>query len=158
RPSPYAIGSSRVLRRLGFAVAGLRLGARAGYALLPAKERCGDEAAIGRRWGGDDPDLVGELVRQWLLHHPRMAGANGALERHVLSVRLAPSFQAVCLGIGELLARFGFARRLDTARLGGTLRASDASRLLGLGFEAALLDLAFLERQHVLHRFFLRFR
>ena len=69
---------------------------------------------------------------------------------------LADLLHAVGLGVGQLLPRIGLAAGLDAARLRVAFGDLDARRLLGLGLELALLDLPLLERQHVLHRFFLR--
>ena len=46
-----------------------------------------------------------------------MLGDQRAFARHLLGVDLAHALQAVGFGIGQLLARVGFAGRLDAARL-----------------------------------------
>jgi hypothetical protein len=84
-----------------------------------------------------------------------VARDQGAFAAHLLGVRLADLVEAVDLGVGELLARLGLAVRLDATRLRAPLGGLDARHFERLGLELALLDLALLERQHVLHRLFL---
>ena len=87
-----------------------------------------------------------------------MPGHQGAFARHLLGVDLADAVHAVGLGLGQLLAGVGLAVGFDAAGLGIALGGLDTRNLFRFGFELALLDLALLEGQHVLHGLFLRLR
>ena len=76
-------------------------------------------------------------------------GQQRALCRHLASVGLAHLHHAVGLGIGQLLARFGFSGYLDAARLGRTFGLLDARGAVGLRFQRALLDQLLHEGQHM---------
>src|SRR6185312_14040119 len=75
---------------------------------------------------------------------------------HALGIRLAQLADAVGLGVCQLVARIGFGLRFDRARLGIAFGQLDALRVRGFGFQRTLFDLLLTQRQHVLHRFFLR--
>lgn len=84
-----------------------------------------------------------------------MARDQGAFAGHLLGVHLADAVHAVGLGFGELLAGVCLAVGFDAAGLGVAFSSLHTGHALGFGFQLALLDLALLEGQHVLHGFFL---
>src|SRR5258706_1278878 len=133
--------------------------ARATSWLLPStQERRADEALIRRRRRDDHLDLVGELVGERLLDEQRMTADQRALAFHLLRGGLPNRLQSESFGLRQPLSSICLAVGFYAARLCVALSAPDGGDALGLGLEPALLDLALLDRQHVLHRFVLRAR
>src|SRR5258707_2378793 len=129
---------------------------RAASRLLPsAQERRADEALIRRRRRDDHLDLVGDLGGERLLDEQRMTADQRALAFNLLRSGLPNRLQSESFGLRRPLSSICLAAGFYAARLCVASSAPDGGDALGLGLEPALLDLALLERQHVLHRFVL---
>src|SRR5258705_1196301 len=85
--------------------------------LLRADEVRADETTVRGRRCNDDLDLVRKLVGERLLDQQRMLGDERAFARHLLGIAFAHAFDAIGLGIRELLPRVGFTAGLDEPRL-----------------------------------------